>query len=581
LESDPSSGNGSDEKGHLATCFLNEYTVDSPTPQNFFDIFKSAYPEYLGPYKFFVGALVYIDWLRERKMLHPSLWDDFIRVFATDYHEYLDKNYSKKPLMTGLEFYDQVEQRTYQRAIITRFNLQEAISTLDQKRVARYRKKFARNVTKPSSVLTESEPSVASRVPRQARVSQASVTVTDMEKAQESQAEGDDACEAELSIVEDNEFPKSKVNSLVMATSEEHCYQPTHTEPSNFEEVPVQNRHSQKRRIDPTSPELVLFEDDVSDVCDRSISLELGSENYGSEKPSRKPFFETFSQLPRNNQNQLPIDDDSTTTRSPKNVPWRQSHSPRTPGMLHSRLRKDNSWSTTPGARNSKLPDPIAGGRPPERTFLGSPESRIRRSMSSGTGRQVPDSEKQPRSDPSKKELQSFPKSRRNNVVASTPSAQKKSKGFDSPERPNRNHSRSVFKGSPASPILGTLEKSSGLLKPQRGPESTKSVSHESHSFKKSSLPLSKMTPLQKAGLNRDERVKEWVEDQTTEQPSLKRKASSLSFKDRCEMLAAKRRRSNLVSNVSIPNSTPQRRICTKPAGATPVEEPMTQKWEF
>jgi hypothetical protein len=69
------------------------------------------------------------------------------------------------------------------------------------------------------------------------------------------------------------------------------------------------------------------------------------------------------------------------------------------------------------------------------------------------------------------------------------------------------------------------------------------------------------------------------VDDQTTEQPSLKRKASSLSFKDRCKMLAAKRRRSSLLSNAS-PNSTPQRRICTKPAG-TSVEEPMTQKWEF
>jgi hypothetical protein len=132
-----------------------------------------------------------------------------------------------------------------------------------------------------------------------------------------------------------------------------------------------------------------------------------------------------------------------------------------------------------------------------------------------------------------------------------------------------------VFEGSPASPILGTGEKSAGFLKPQRAPKSTKSVSRESDIFKISSLPLSKITPLQKAAVNKDERVKEWVDDQTTEQPSLKRKASSLSFKDRCKMLAAKRRRSTLLSNASTPNSTPQRRICTKPAG-TSVEEPMT-----
>jgi hypothetical protein len=596
LESVSSSRNGSDEKGHLATDFLDKYAIDSPPPQNFFDKFKSAYPEYTGSHNAFTRALVYIEWLREGKRLHPSLWDDFIRVLAEDYLEYTEENQFEdaKNLMTGLEFYDQVDHRIYQGAIITRYNLQEALSTLDQKIVGKYRKKYTRGVkdlddTNPSGVPSESKTSVPSVIPQQARVGQSSVTVTDIEKVSTSQAEGDDVRKTEMSSDEDSGFPRSKVHGPVIATSEDQRHQPTQSQPSNFERVSIQDRHSpQKSRIGPVNPEILLLEDDISDVCNRSINLELSSENHSSEKPSRKPFFETLSQLPRKdlktNRTQVderPIDDGGSRTRSPRNLPWRENHSPPTPGMRHSRHRKDNSWSSTSTAGNTKSPDPVAEGGSHDRTFLRSPESRIARSASTRMDRQVPDSAKQPRSDPSKNVLQGFPKSRGNSVAASSPSTQRKRKVSDSPGVSNRSISNAVFEGSPASPILGIGEKSSGFLKPQRATKSTKSVSRESDIFKISSLPLSKISPLQKAAVNKDERVKEWVDDQTTEQPSLKRKASSLSFKDRCKMLAAKRRRSSLLSNASPPSSTPQRRICTRPAGMTSVEEPMTQKWEF
>jgi hypothetical protein len=592
LESVPSSRNGSEEKGHLATDFLDEYAIDSPPSQNIFDKFKSAYPEYTGSHNAFTRALVYIEWLREGQRLHPSLWDDFIRVLAEDYHEYTEENQYVRNRMTGLEFYDHVEHRIYQGAIITRYNLQEALSTLDQKMVAKYRKEYARGSkdlddTNPSGVPSESKTSVPSIIPQQARVGQASATVTDIEHARTSQAEGDDACRTQMSFVEDTGSPKSKLHGPVMAMCENQRHQPTQTQPSNFEKVSIHNRYSpQKSRIGLTSPE-ILLEDDIPDACNRSISLELGSENHSSKKLSRKPFFESLSQLPRKDLKTIwtqveerPIDDGGSRTRSPRNLPWRENHSPPTPGMRPSRHRKDNSWLSTSGARNTKRPDPVAGGGSHDRTFLRSPESRIARSASTRMDRQVPDSAQQPRSDPFKNVLQGFPKSRGNSVAASSPSTQRKRKVSDSPGVSNRSFSNGVFEGSPASPILGTGEKSSGFLKPQRAPKSTKSGSRESDIFKISSLPLSKITPLQNVAVNKDERVKEWVDDQTMEQPSLKRKASSLSFTDRCKMLAAKRRRSSLLSNASTPNSTPQRRICTKPAG-TSVEEPMTQKWEF
>jgi hypothetical protein len=596
LESVPSSGNGSDEQGHLSTVFLDECAIDSRPPQNFFDKFKSAYPEYKGSHNDFVLALVYIEWLREAKKLHPSLWDDFIRFLVENYYEYREENRSEdmRNIMTGLEFYDQVEHRIYQAAIITRYNLQEALSTLDQKMVGKYRESYARAAkdlddTNPSRVPSESETSFTSIIPQQAPVSQSRATVTDIEKAPTSQAEGDDVRKTDIFSVEDTGFPRSKINDPVTATSEDRRQKPTQTQPSNFEKVSIQDRQwPQKSPIDPTSPEVLLLEDDIPDVRNRSTSLELGSENHSSEKPSRKPFFETLSQLPRKDLitirtqvEEQPIDEGGSRTRSPRNLPWRENHSLLTPGVRHGRHRKDNSWSSTSGARNTKRPDPLVGGGSYDSTFLRSPESRIARSVSTRMEHQVPDSARQPRSDPSKNVHQGFPKSRGNSVAASSPSRHRKRKVSNSPGVSNRSLLNGVFDGSPASPILGTGEKSSGFLEQQRAPKSTTSVFRESDIFKTSLLPLSKRTPLQKVAVNKDERVKEWVDNQTTEQPSLKRKASSLSFKDRCKILAAKRRRSSLLSNASTPNSTPQRRICTKPAESTSIEEPITQNWEF
>jgi hypothetical protein len=128
---------------------------------------------------------------------------------------------------------------------------------------------------------------------------------------------------------------------------------------------------------------------------------------------------------------------------------------------------------------------------------------------------------------------------------------------------------------SPASPILGSVNKSSS--RPPRA-NSSRPSSHEPDVFKQPSSPASKVSSLSRTNLPKQiiddpEKVERW---RTEVPPSVKRKASFQDWISRRKSAGA------LSSNVSTPSSTPNKRLCTKPAKVTPERfEPQTQGWGY
>ena len=163
--------NGTDEIPSLQMASVQ--SDDGPGCPSFFEKFKLSYPEYIGRQKDFTRALVYIDWLwKNNHFLNRSLCDDFIHVFSDQYIEHVQKNHnSGRDVMTGWEFYGHRDQDPkFEKQIITRDNLQGAISSLDPQEVeecrGRFREQKPRQDHDSSSLsghTTKSEASVTTR----------------------------------------------------------------------------------------------------------------------------------------------------------------------------------------------------------------------------------------------------------------------------------------------------------------------------------------------------------------------------------------------------------------------------------
>jgi hypothetical protein len=110
-----------------------------------FDKFRLLYPTYSASQGRFIRSCVYLEWLRiEAKAApHPSLWDDFIRAFSTEYMEYVrEYRLSKRKPTSGIDFYnDEIANPVFTKRVVTGANLQEALN-LDPVETNRVRQKF-------------------------------------------------------------------------------------------------------------------------------------------------------------------------------------------------------------------------------------------------------------------------------------------------------------------------------------------------------------------------------------------------------------------------------------------------------
>ena len=108
----------------------------NPIPQNIFDKFREAYPTYPGDLKHFVAICRKIDQLlKADRIMHQSLWDDFIVRHKTDYSLYLGRCAEEAEDAIPFEkFYEtEIEGPQYQKRIIHRRNLDEVLALVAQK----------------------------------------------------------------------------------------------------------------------------------------------------------------------------------------------------------------------------------------------------------------------------------------------------------------------------------------------------------------------------------------------------------------------------------------------------------------
>ena len=107
-----------------------------PIPQNIFDKFKEAYPAYPGDLKHFLAICRKIEQLlKADRMMHQSLWDDFIVRHKTEYSQYLGRCAEEAEDAVPFEkFYEtEIEGPQYQKRVIHRRNLDEVLALVAQK----------------------------------------------------------------------------------------------------------------------------------------------------------------------------------------------------------------------------------------------------------------------------------------------------------------------------------------------------------------------------------------------------------------------------------------------------------------
>ncbi|RKF72468.1 hypothetical protein GcM1_248187 [Golovinomyces cichoracearum] len=115
-------------------------TVDE-IQQNFYQKFKLTYPMYKGNRQVFTWALIYIQWLLlHKQVLDSELWDDFIRVLASEYPEYIRSGGTP---ITGYNYYkNRNRQVLFNENLVAPETLQIGLSSLDSVEVNHYREVF-------------------------------------------------------------------------------------------------------------------------------------------------------------------------------------------------------------------------------------------------------------------------------------------------------------------------------------------------------------------------------------------------------------------------------------------------------
>ncbi|TQS39389.1 hypothetical protein Golomagni_00086 [Golovinomyces magnicellulatus] len=118
----------------------NFTTVDE-IQDNYYQKFKLTYPMYKGNRQVFTWALIYIQWLLLQKQIFDSnLWDDFIRVLASEYLEYIRSGATP---IAGYDYYKKINRQVlFNVNVVSPETLQTGLSTLDSEEVNYFREVF-------------------------------------------------------------------------------------------------------------------------------------------------------------------------------------------------------------------------------------------------------------------------------------------------------------------------------------------------------------------------------------------------------------------------------------------------------
>ncbi|KAL1842524.1 hypothetical protein VTJ49DRAFT_5000 [Mycothermus thermophilus] len=99
---------------------------NGPSSQVPYTAFKVAYPDYKGSLGVFLRGVMCILNLQKKKALPEFLYDDFVRVFSTDYLEYIQAVDSSQPPLKAIQFYSEnVSRPLYMKGVLTKDNVAE------------------------------------------------------------------------------------------------------------------------------------------------------------------------------------------------------------------------------------------------------------------------------------------------------------------------------------------------------------------------------------------------------------------------------------------------------------------------
>ncbi|KAE9366992.1 hypothetical protein N431DRAFT_495347 [Stipitochalara longipes BDJ] len=279
---------------------------------DYYEEFTHIYPAYLGSKNAFARALVNIEWIRENGLFLPwARYDDFIRILASDWLDYVEKNRGLgNKLMSGLKYYEInfPDQPSFEFKFITGENLQDALASLDAEQVARYRAKYREPFQK------EAEPVQTPKL--------VSLDTVATKKC----------IPMDLDTEEQTFLPNSREASPELGS----------TNGSVFDSRPV--------------------------FYGREASPELGSANRESnlfDHRLRQPFFETHSQLPiaqrqagtpeSRRSGTLDLNASEPNSHSSRIFPWNKDHLTSSPN-LSSRLEAKFSTPTASKKNRDRLP---------------------------------------------------------------------------------------------------------------------------------------------------------------------------------------------------------------------------------
>ncbi|KAH6634240.1 hypothetical protein B0J18DRAFT_415613 [Chaetomium sp. MPI-SDFR-AT-0129] len=102
---------------------------NGPSSQVPYTAFKVAYPDYNGSLNVFLRGAMCVAKLCEGKALPEFLYDDFVRVFSTDFLEYVRTFDDSRTPLPAIQFYNEnVSRPSYLKGILTRDNINDVAS---------------------------------------------------------------------------------------------------------------------------------------------------------------------------------------------------------------------------------------------------------------------------------------------------------------------------------------------------------------------------------------------------------------------------------------------------------------------
>lgn len=120
-----------DEKAGSSPCLsshLEEIPRNGPRSQVPYVVFKLAYPDFQSNLSDFLRGVICIKIFQPKKILPEFLYDDFVRVFASGFMDYISQVGEDKGTLTAWQWYcDNVQKALYHQNVLKKDNLQDVL----------------------------------------------------------------------------------------------------------------------------------------------------------------------------------------------------------------------------------------------------------------------------------------------------------------------------------------------------------------------------------------------------------------------------------------------------------------------